>query len=292
MFEACLAVGETRIGDQVRAADDAAHGFELLLLVRGDVEQSVGGAECPRRARSEILVADRLGLLAGNQKIRHDPAHRRECRFEHRHVDETALGTLPVDERRRNRKRCGDAADRVGNRIADAQGCRLRAAGDAHYARHALDDLVICRQVSERAILAEAGNGAVDEARIVDAQRIEAQSKAIHHAGPEVLDDDRRAVHEPPKHLLAAHVLEVQGDRALAGILGEERNAHELPIECRICAELARKITRLRDFDLDDVGAEVRELMTAERSGENVGEVKHTDSGEGPGCTGSSHIAS
>ena len=64
------------------------------------------------------------------------------------------------------------------------------------------------------------------------------------------------------------------------------------PVELRVGAELAREVARPRDFDLDHVGAEVRELVAAERSGEHVGQVEDADAGQGPGCTGSSHFAS
>src|SRR5205823_809181 len=51
-------------------------------------------------------------------------------------------------------------------------------------------------------------------------------------------------------------------DRALAGILREERHAHALAIELGIGAELSGEITAAGHLDLDDVGSHVRELVT------------------------------
>ncbi|MNY49082.1 hypothetical protein D3C86_1844750 [compost metagenome] len=49
-----------------------------------------------------------------------------------------------------------------------------------------------------------------------------AKAEPLHHAGPEVLDQHIGAGHELAEHLLAARVLEVERDRALARVLGEE----------------------------------------------------------------------
>src|SRR5262249_29064180 len=54
---AILAAGEARIGDELTAADQAAQGLELFLLVRGDVEQPLAGPERAPGAPPPALLA-------------------------------------------------------------------------------------------------------------------------------------------------------------------------------------------------------------------------------------------
>ena len=84
--------------------------------------------------------------------------------FQHRHVDELALAaSLAAKQRGGDRVGRGDAAHRVGDRIADAQRRRLRVAGDAHHAGQPLDDLVVGRIEPQRPVLAEARDRAIDQ---------------------------------------------------------------------------------------------------------------------------------
>jgi hypothetical protein len=265
--------------------------LELLLRVRGDVEQSVTGSKSPRRAGGEIVVTERHGCLADDEKIRNGPPHRRQRRFQHRDVDEVSVFALAIRQCGRDRERGGDAANGVGDGIADAQRRRLRTACDAHHAGHALDDLIVRGQVAQRSILPEAGDGAVDQSRIVTAQRIEAKPEPIHDAGSEILDDDGRGAHQPSQDLLAARMLEVERYRALACILGEKRHAHQVAVECGIRAELPREISCRRNPDLDDIRAQMSELVTAEWSGKDVREIEYANTCQGLGL-GAAHDTS
>ena len=51
----------------------------------------------------------------------------------------------------------------------------------------------------------------------------------------------------------------------------------------RIGAEPARQVAALRDLDLDDFGAEPREMIAAERAGQDVGQVEDANAGERQG---------
>ena len=88
------------------------------------------------------------------------------------------------------------------------------------------------------------------------------------------------------KRLAAPGALEVQRDRALAGVLRQERSAHQAAVELGIGAELAGKIARPRRLDLDHLGAELRQLIAAEWPGQHIGEVENPQASEKPG-----HIA-
>ena len=81
----------------------------------------------PDGARGHVLVAERLRPHARDQPVGNHPAHRDKRRLQHRHVDELALaGALAAKQRGADRVGRGDAAHRVGDRIADAQRRRLR----------------------------------------------------------------------------------------------------------------------------------------------------------------------
>ena len=86
-----LARREAHVADQVFAPDRFGQRLELLLLVRGDIEQPASRLERSRRRSSEVVVADRMRLVAGDQVVRHDPAHRHQRRVEHRDIDERAF---------------------------------------------------------------------------------------------------------------------------------------------------------------------------------------------------------
>ena len=109
-------------------------------------------------------------------------------------------------------------------------------------------------------------------------QLLVAQAEPIHHAGAEVLDQHVGGRDEPLQHVLAAVGLQVERDRLLAAVLGQERRAHQLLVERRVGAELARQIAVLGHLDLDHLRAEQRELVGAERPGQHVGQIEHPDS--------------
>jgi len=69
--------------------------------------------------------------------------------------------------------------------------------------------------------------------------------------------------------------------------LRQERRPHAAAIELGIGAELAREVARARHLDLDYLGAELRQLIAAERAGEHVGQIEHPRRREksGHSCT-------
>src|SRR4030095_10334973 len=74
--------------------------------------------------------------------------------------------------------------------------------------------------------------------------------------------------------------LEIDGRRALAGVLRQEGRAHPPLIEARIGPELTSEIARARHLDLDHVGAQLRELIAGERSRQHVGEIEDAEPGK------------
>ena len=106
--------------------------------------------------------------------------------------------------------------------------------------------------------------------------------EAIHDAGTEVLENDVRAGDQLEKRLAPACLLEVERDGALARILREERCAHEAAVEGRGCAKLPREIAARGRLDLDDVGAELGELIAAERPRQHICEVQYANPSRSP----------
>ena len=188
----------------------------------------------------------------------------------------------PVLIRRSNargdRKRRGDSAERIRDRIARAQRSTALVAGDTHRTGQALDDLVVGRRIFHRTVLAEPRDRAIDERWIVLPQLLVAHAEPIHDARAEVLDQHMRGADEPLEHFLPAFGFQVDGDGLLAAVLRQERGAHQLLVERGVGAELAREIALLGHFDLDHFRAQERELVGAERAREHVAQVQHPDS--------------
>jgi hypothetical protein len=143
-----------------------------------------------------------------------------------------------------------------------------------------LDNLVVGRPPPHRTGGAEARQGAVDQPGVERLEPSGTESEAVEHTGPEVLQQHVRGLDEPAEHLRAVLVLQVDSDRPLAGVLGEERDAEAPGAELGIGAELPRQVTRARQLHLHDVGAEQRQLVTGERPGKHVGQVQDPDPGE------------
>ncbi len=158
----------------------------------------------------------------------------------------------------------------VRNRITDAQRRAFGIARHAHRARHALDDLIVSRSMGQRTVIAESGNGAVDEARIDFEQRLRAQAQAIHDARAEVFDQHVRVGRELAQDLLAGLMLEVERQRLFARVHGHERRTHIARRGLRVGAETPGEIAAGGILDLEDIGAEQRKLIGAERSGQDV----------------------
>src|SRR3970040_1739326 len=76
--------------------------------------------------------------------------------------------------------------------------------------------LMSCAARRERPILPPAGHAAVDEARVAGERRIRAEAEALHHAGPEALDEHIGARDELPAGCVRARRFQVERDRALA----------------------------------------------------------------------------
>ena len=118
----------------------------------------------------------RCGRHAGDQVVGAEVGQHRDLRVEQGHVDVlAATGRVAVAQRGQDRDRRVHAGEQVGDGHADllrpAAGAVVALAGHAHQAAHALDRVVVAGAVAVGAGLAEAGDRAVDEARLQREQR-------------------------------------------------------------------------------------------------------------------------
>ena len=118
------------------------------------------------------------------------------------------------------------------------------------------------------AVLAEAGDAAVDDALVDLLQRLVVDAEPVLHVGPEVLDHDVGLLDQPQERGAARRVLQVERDAALVAV-----QVLEVGALARAARSLAAALVR-RHLDLDDVGAPVGELAHAGRAGAHAGQVE------------------
>jgi hypothetical protein len=159
---------------------------------------------------------------------------------------------------------------------ADPDRPLARQAGDRHQASHALGDLVDPGAALIGPVLAEAGNAAVDDARVDLLHRLVVDAEPVLDRGLEVLDDDIglcRQFHEDFEPLLA---FQVEGDRALVAVQVLEVGA--------VAAAAGRVGMLAGRLDLDHIGAPVRKLPHRGRAGAVGGQVDHRKAIERQRC--------
>ena len=136
------------------------------------------------------------------------------------------------------------------------------------------------------AVLPEAGDRAIDEARVVLRQALVVEAEFGEPAGLEVLDHDIGARRELVHDALAVFGLEVDRDRALAAIArmiirGRHLAAVRALDERRTPA--ARVVARAGALDLHHVGAEVGEDLARPRPGQDARKLENADTGKRSG---------
>src|SRR5690606_28269420 len=127
------------------------------------------------------------------------------------------------------------------------------------------------------AILPVSGDRTEDDVAIVLAHRLVAEAEAADNAGPEVLDQHVRSLDDPASDQRVVRLFQVERDRPLACVRGDERGAHSL--EPAVAPVGAKRVAAGR-FDLDDLRSEQREKVRRIGPGHHVAEVGHTISGE------------
>ena len=174
------------------------------------------------------------------------------------------------------------SAGDVGEIGADRYRRAAFPAGGADDAGHALQQQVLPGAGGERAVLAVAGERAVDERRIERAQAFGVEAEPGHDAGPEIVDERIAAGREAADDFLALGPPQIDGEAAFVAVAGEERGAVAVHPHA---AGLPRRVTRFAGFDLDDVGAHVGQHLGTERAENVARQIEHADAVEGLGRT-------
>src|SRR5947208_6562484 len=104
--------------------------------------------------------------------------------------------------------------------------------GDRHDAGHRLQFAVEGGGAALRAVLAEAGNGTIDQARVERAQRFVAEAETLHDPRPEILPHDVRVGREALGDLDCGGLRKVERDAALVAVDAEKRGPQSFPSPC------------------------------------------------------------
>src|SRR5207249_6180638 len=134
--------------------------------------------------------------------------------------------------------------------------------------------------VGVRSVESPAGDRDVDKAWIRLEERCRGKPQVVHRPGPEVLDDDVGPVGEPAEDRAALFAFEV--DREASFVAIESREVPAFAGGVRL--EKPREVAGRRMLDLDDIGAEVRELHPAVRTRHVVPDLDDTDARKGWGA--------
>ena len=110
---------------------------------------------------------------------------------------------LALDQRHQDRLREQQPGAEIVDRDADPHRPLARQAGDRHQPAHALGDLVDPRPLGIGPALAEAGDAAIDDARVDLLDRLVIDAEAEFHLRAEILDDDVGLLRQLQKDRLA-----------------------------------------------------------------------------------------
>jgi hypothetical protein len=147
-------------------------------------------------------------------------------------------------------------------------------ARDAHEAAEGLQQRVVTGLVLQRPFRAEGADRAIDEARLLLAERGGIEPELRRGARPEILDHHIRALEDQPLEPGAVGgIAQIHHHRELVAIEALEQRRVAVPIRRRPFAGVVAVLL----LDLDHGGAEVAQDLARERSRHVVPELDHHD---------------
>ncbi|KAF5299039.1 hypothetical protein FQA39_LY19195 [Lamprigera yunnana] len=210
LAQAFVAGGGAKAGELAVVADGQQHVAVLAdeVLVGRDTRVDVA---CALRYVACVEVAHGLVGQHGHAYV------------EQGHVDVLAFAAAVARiQRGQDGAAREDAGEHISHRYAHFQRAAARftvgVAGDAHQAAHGLHHQVVARTRRVGAGLAEAGDGAVDEARVDFLQAVVIQAIGFEPADLEVLDQDVGLFGHLDDQRLAFGRCHVDGDAALVAV--------------------------------------------------------------------------
>jgi len=182
-----------------------------------------------------------------------------------------------------------DAAVEAGEEVGDGDAHLLRRAprfaGERHHAAHRLDQRVVAGAGRVGAGLPEAGDRAVDQARVFPAQLLPPQPILGERADLEVLHQHVAALEQPQHQRLRLGLGDIQRERLLVAVYADEIGAL-LRVRHEGRREATGIVARFRPLDLDDLGAQVAQHLGAGGPGEDAGQVEDAQALQGAGRGG------
>ena len=163
----------------------------------------------------------------------------------------------------------------VGN--GGGAGRHRRPVGIARQIREPAEGIADAPEPRPRAVgagLAEAGDAHHHQLVVLLLEDVPAEAPFLQRARLEVLDEDIGLRDQPLQDLGALGLPQVEGGRLLVAALLQPG---ERVAALRDGAELAQGVADLRQLDLDDLGAELRELGRAEGAGKKARHVDDAD---------------
>ena len=144
-----------------------------------------------------MVVAGLLGHVLFHQPARGLEIQHEDLRLQQRGLHPLAFaGDLALQQRGEDAHGAEQPGGEVGDGNADPHRALARRAGDRHQPAHALRDLIEAGPLVIGAVLAEAGDAAIDDARIDLAQALVIDAELGLHVGPEVLDHHVGLLHQ------------------------------------------------------------------------------------------------
>ena len=266
--------GKARILRQFGMTEVVHQQAELAVGAAGDEDLAGGGGELVVEADVGMGVAQKPGLGAvqepvGGMRVEQGDGHIPQAGF---HIL-AAPGTLALQQRHEDGDGGGEPGGEIDDGDADAHGAAVLIPIDAHGPRHRLGDGVIARKPAERAVIAEAGDAAVDQPREAFRQHLViVQPPAPHGAGLEVLDHHIGAGQKPQQHLAPFGASQVEAEIALVAVDADEIGGGTVGGKGR--APAAGLVTTRR-LHLDHLRPVVGEPLGTVGTAQHAGEVHH-----------------
>ncbi|MNQ87578.1 hypothetical protein D3C85_1028070 [compost metagenome] len=198
-------------------------------------------------------------------------AHQHDRRLEQSGGHLLALARLFSFAQRQQHRDQGEHAARDIDHGGPGPQWPAGGAGHVGQSRHHLDHLVQ-RLAFPVGAIQKALQAGVDEPRIGPAERLVAQVQALHRIGREILHQHVRRLDQLQQDRASALVLQVNGNAALVAVEIAEVAGPE-PLQ-------ASRSVAFHGFDLDHVGAQVRQHHAAGRAHHRVPEIKHANTRE------------
>src|SRR5207253_4539921 len=266
---------EARVGQQVRPLDRATEPVVDVVAGGGDVDVAVLRLEHAGWNTGGMVVARLRRHFVTHQPPRGLEVEHGEHRLQERGVYPLALaGGLALDDRDQDALSQENAGAKIGDRNPHAYRPLARDTRDRHQPAHTLGDLVDTRAVPVRAALAEAGDAAVDDARVDRSQCLVVDAQPFLHTRAVVLHDDVGVARELLEDRHPLRIPEVQSHAPLVAV-------EILEIEAVAITAHAVAGAPAGHLDLDGLGSPVDQLSHARGAGPGPGQVEDLEARQG-----------